>query len=67
MFAGESQNPTSENLLKLAHHFGLKNGEMIIDEVKSAVANWAKIAGELDITKTTIQNIDAVISKLLSN
>jgi serine/threonine-protein kinase HipA len=67
MFAGESQNPTSEHLLKLAHHFGLKNGEMIIEEVKSAVANWAKIAEELDITKSTIQNIDAVISKLLSN
>jgi len=66
MFAGESQNPTSKHLMKLADHFGLKNAKEIIEEVKSAVSRWTKIAGELEISKSTIQHIETSLTKLLS-
>jgi serine/threonine-protein kinase HipA len=67
MFAGESQNPNSQHLLKLADHFGVKNADSIIEKVKTAISNWKTIAKECDLSKATISNIDAVISKLLSN
>jgi serine/threonine-protein kinase HipA len=47
MVAGESQRPGKKHLLKLANHFGLKDGEIIIDEVRSAIAEWSSIAKEL--------------------
>ncbi len=67
MIAGESQNPTSNHLLKLADHFGVKDGGKIIEEVKTSVDSWKKISRDLDMNRNTIQSIDNDISKLLSN
>ncbi|MEZ4848077.1 MAG: hypothetical protein R3B93_05525 [Bacteroidia bacterium] len=44
--AGEGQNPRKEHLLKLAHLFGVKNPEIIINEVKTIVSNWPHYASE---------------------
>lgn len=57
MVAGESQNPGKKHLLKLANHFGLKDGEIIIDEVKTAIAEWSSIAKKYDISSESIKNI----------
>ncbi|MEZ5104655.1 MAG: type II toxin-antitoxin system HipA family toxin [Draconibacterium sp.] len=64
MVAGESQNPGKKHLLKLANHFGLKDGEVIIDEVRSAVAKWSSIAKDYDINSETINNIQLSLNNI---
>lgn len=64
MVAGESQNPGKKHLLKLANHFGLKDGEAIIDEVRCAVAEWSSIAKKLDINSETISKIQLTLNNI---
>lgn len=64
MIAGESQNPGKKHLLKLANHFGLKDGETIIDEVRSAVAEWSSIAKKFNINSETINNIQLSLNNI---
>jgi serine/threonine-protein kinase HipA len=64
MVAGESQNPGVKHLLKLANHFGIKDGKEIINEVRSAVSDWSNIAKEYDIGSETIQNIQSALNKI---
>lgn len=64
MVAGESQNPGKKHLLKLANHFGLKDGEVIIDEVRSAIAEWSNIAKKIDINSETIKNIQLSLNNI---
>ena len=40
MIAGKSKSPGQQHLLELANTFGVKNPETIINEVKSAIADW---------------------------
>lgn len=65
MVAGESKNPGKENLMQLAHHFGLKNGETIIEEVQDAIAEWETIAKELEISNENIRKIKSKIEHCL--
>ncbi|WP_319589429.1 type II toxin-antitoxin system HipA family toxin [uncultured Draconibacterium sp.] len=65
MIAGESQNPGRKELLKLADHFGLKKGDVIIEEVQDAINHWPSIAKECGISKTNIQNIQNVLNKIM--
>jgi serine/threonine-protein kinase HipA len=64
MVAGESQNPGVDHLLKLANHFGIKDGKEIIDEVRSAVSCWSNLAKEIDISSETIQNIQSALNHI---
>ncbi len=64
MVAGESQNPGKKHLLKLAKHFGVKDGEAIIDEVRSAIAEWSNIARKYDINSETIKNIQLSLNSI---
>ena len=64
MVAGESQKPGVEHLLKLANHFGLKDGKEIIDEVRSAIADWSTIANEYDIISDTVKNIQSSLNSI---
>jgi serine/threonine-protein kinase HipA len=61
MIAGESQNPSKEHLMKLAKHFGLKNGPVIIDEVQSAISEWRKISRECEVDAEEIKKIESVL------
>jgi serine/threonine-protein kinase HipA len=65
MVAGESRNPGRKELLKLADHFGLKKGNVIIEEVQDAINHWPSIAKECGISKTNIQNIQNVLNKIM--
>ncbi|MEN8157636.1 MAG: type II toxin-antitoxin system HipA family toxin [Bacteroidota bacterium] len=67
MVAGESQNPGRSHLMKLADHFGLKNGEAIIDQVCDAIARWSSIAQDCGLTKTTIKEIKAALEAIAIN
>lgn len=64
MVAGESQNPGKKHLIKLANHFGLKDGEIIIDEVRSAVAEWSSIAKEYNISSATAKKIQSALDNI---
>lgn len=64
MVAGESQKPGEEHLLKLANHFGLKDGKEIIDEVRSAIADWKNIAKKSDISSETTKNIQLALNNI---
>jgi serine/threonine-protein kinase HipA len=64
MVAGESQKPGVEHLLKLANHFGIKDGKEIIDEVRNAVSDWRTIALAYDIGSETVDNIQSAINKI---
>jgi len=57
MLAGESQNPCKKHLMKLAQHFGLKSGEMIIQEVQCAIKAWGSIAKECGVNKDNRKEI----------
>ena len=61
MIAGESKDPGKDDLLRLAKHFGIRDPEKIIDEVRSAISKWETIALDLDIIKRTIS---AIASKI---
>ena len=51
--------PRKDHLIKLAHHFGLKNGASIIEEVQDAISNWAVIARETEISNQNMSKIEA--------
>ncbi len=67
MIAGESQNPGKKHLMKLAQHFGLKNGEMIIHEVQCAIKEWDSIAKECGINKDNVKEIKTTTQRLMSD
>ncbi len=67
MIAGESQNPSKEHLLKLAKHFGLKNGSIIIDEVRNAISKWRKISQECEVNAENIKKIESDLDGIKSS
>lgn len=64
MIAGESKNPGSKELLKLATYFGMKNGESVIREVREALSQWRAFASEYEITSETTNAVQAAINKV---
>jgi serine/threonine-protein kinase HipA len=64
MTAGESQKPGTEHLLKLANHFGLKDGKEIIDEIRSAIAKWNTIAKDTGVSSETIHKIQLALNNI---
>jgi len=57
MFLGEGRNPTKEHLLRLAKEHGIKEGNIIVDEVLSVVKKWHEYADIAGIRKKTIVEI----------
>jgi serine/threonine-protein kinase HipA len=65
MIAGESKNPGRKELMKLAHHFGLKNADVVIEEVQDAITQWPTIARECGVSKNNILDIQNAVSKIM--
>lgn len=66
MVAGEGKSPGRQHLMELANTFEVKNAEAIIDEVKSAIADWgiyAKDSGISDTSKKLIAKALTEVSK----
>ncbi len=63
MIMGESKNPSSKDLLKLANHFGLKSGKEMIDEVLDTAKKWKSIANDSNLSKSTITMIEKKINE----
>jgi serine/threonine-protein kinase HipA len=64
MIAGESMRPGKKHLLALANHFGVKEGNEIIEEVRTAISNWSSIAKNIDLSKASIQSIQSELNRI---
>lgn len=65
MVAGESLNPGTEHLLKLAQVFKVKKARAIIEEVKDSVSRWHIHARKAGVSKTTQKLIGKRLESLL--
>lgn len=62
MVMGEGKNPGVEHLRALGKQHGIKNTDVIIDEVRAAVARWATFAAAAGVTKKSSGMIGALIA-----
>ena len=58
---GESKNPTSKDLIKLANHFGLKSGQEIIEEIVDVASKWKNFGKDNQLSSSMIQMIQKEI------
>jgi len=65
MIAGESKNPGRKELMNLANHFGLKNADVVIEEVQDAITQWPTIARECGVSKNNILDIRNALSEIM--
>ena len=55
--AGNGINPGTKELMSLAEHFSIRNGEKIIQEVKSVIEEWEYFANKSAVTSDTTKSI----------
>jgi serine/threonine-protein kinase HipA len=54
---GKFDNFTRNDLLNFGKTFGIKKANYILEEVITAINQWSKIAKQIDIPKTEIENV----------
>lgn len=59
--AGESKAPGEKALLSLAKTFGLRKPQVLLDEVRTAISQWRRIATDNGVKPTTIASIEREI------
>ncbi len=64
MYLEEGKNPTKEHLLALAKKHGIKNGTLMIDEVKESVGQWSKFASIAGVSKESEKAVEKMLKKL---
>ena len=64
MIAGESKSPGQQHLLELANIFGVRNPETIIDEVKSAIADWDNYAKDSEVNDDSKKLIEKAMTEI---
>jgi serine/threonine-protein kinase HipA len=64
MIAGESKSPGQQHLLELANTFGVKNPETIINEVRSAIADWHNYAKDSGVSDDSKKLVDKAITEI---
>lgn len=57
----------SKYLLQLAAKHQVKNAELIIDDVKSTVRKCKEFTPIANVSKTTIQSMDKILSKYIKD
>ena len=60
--AGESKQPGAEQILELAKSFSVKKPARMIDEVRTAIAQWPKYAAEAEVPKKTVYRINNLLN-----
>ncbi|RKS03109.1 type II toxin-antitoxin system HipA family toxin [Flavobacterium sp. 102] len=63
--AREGTNPGKSHLLELANEFRLKNGAVIIEQVKHAISQWKRYAKEAGVTKESMDLIEKKMQSTL--
>lgn len=64
MIAGESKSPGEQHLLELANTFGIKNPKTIINEVRSAIADWNIYANDSGVSNDSKKLIAKAITEI---
>ncbi len=64
--AGNGVNPGTKELMSLAEHFSIRNGEKIIEEVKCVIKNWEYFAHESTVTSTTTKSISKQLKEIIN-
>ena len=61
--AGEGRAPGTEHLLRVAAKVGVpdKRAKAVIDEVRAAVAQWARLANEVGVSGASMERIGVVL------
>lgn len=63
--AGEGRDPGKQHLMSLAEHFGIREPELILNEVRAAVALFPDLAQENGVSKESRLEITAAIKRQL--
>ena len=58
MYLGEGKSPTAEHLLALAEKHGIKHGVQILEEVRSAIADWQTYAAKTGLGRSVVRKIE---------
>ena len=61
---GEGENPTKEQLKKLAQKYGVKKGSDIIGEVRESTEKWKVFAKEAGVSQKSRERINTVLKAL---
>ncbi len=64
MIAGESKQPSTSDLIKLAKHFRLNDGEKLIKNVKEVLSNWDVFAKESNVETASLKIISEANKKV---
>ena len=64
MVAGESKEPSTSDLIKLAKHFSLNDGKKIIKNVKEVISNWDVFAKEANVETASLKIISEANRKV---
>jgi serine/threonine-protein kinase HipA len=67
MVASESERPGEKQLKELASHFGVKNIESIIQDVKGVCVNWMEYAESTGVKKSSATLVNKKIKSLIKN
>lgn len=62
--AGNGINPGTKELMSLAEHFSIKNGEKIIADVKSVIKEWDYFASQTKVEKNTAKTISKRLKEI---
>ncbi len=62
---GESENPGRVQLTSLADQFGVKNPDIIIDDICDVVADWKKYAKEAGVSKMSFELISKTLHGMM--
>jgi serine/threonine-protein kinase HipA len=62
--AGNGLNPGTKELMSLAEHFSIRNGEKIIDDVKSVIVEWEYFANQSEVIPDTMKNISKRLKEI---
>lgn len=62
--ARNGMNPGTKELMSLAEHFSIRNGEKIIQEVKSVIREWEYFANQAGVQKNTRKAISTKLKEI---
>ncbi|PCJ23528.1 MAG: phosphatidylinositol kinase [Flavobacteriales bacterium] len=63
--AGNAINPGTKELLELTNHFSIKNGPVIIEQVKDSVSKWHIFAQQTRVSNISEKSIAKVLNELI--
>lgn len=66
-YLNEGKNPTIKHLEKLALKHRIKDYKEIIDEIKTSILDFEKIAKSVELTKNEIKYFNKIFNKLIGN